>query len=113
MKLTSAFSPVGRGQISDSLISAPQLRAASPVAPVGGWKTMTDPSSGSVKLLPIRLTSTRWLTVRVGTIDSDGIRYGLTRKAWMPSARASATTMITTSSTSELPGDLAFAEATR
>ena len=39
--------------------------------------------------------------LQVGTIDSLGIRYGLTRKAWMPSARPRATATIRTSSTSE------------
>ncbi len=43
-------------------------------APAGGWKTVTSPTLGSPKLLPIRLTSTRWPTASVGTIDSDGIR---------------------------------------
>src|SRR3954454_14677864 len=35
-------------------------------------------------------------------MDSLGIRKGLTRKAWMPRARPSATATIVTSSTSEL-----------
>ena len=60
-----------------------------------------SPTSGSPKRAPMRLTSTRWPTSSVGTIDSDGIRYGLTRKAWMPSASPSATTTIMTSSSSE------------
>ena len=44
------------------------------------------------------MTSTRWPTSRVGSIDSEGIWYGLTMNAWIPSAspRASAT-MITSS----------------
>ena len=42
----------------------------------------------------MRLTSTRWPTCSVGTIDSLGIRYGLTRNAWMPSASPSATATI-------------------
>ena len=45
---------------------------------------------------------------RVGTIDSLGIRYGLTRKAWMPSARARAMTTMTTSSTSDPPPSCFF-----
>jgi hypothetical protein len=53
---------------------------------------------GSVKRLPRRLTSTRWPICRVGTIDSLGMRYGLTRKAWMPRASPSATATMTTSS---------------
>ena len=52
----------------------------------------------------MRLTSTRWPISSVGTIDSLGIRYGLTRNAWMPSARPSATATMTTSSTRELAG---------
>ena len=51
----------------------------------------------------MRLTSTRWPICSVGTIDSDGIRYGLTRNAWMPRASPSATTTIRTSSSSEPP----------
>ena len=58
---------------------------------------------GSLKRLPSRLTSTRWPTFSVGTIDSLGIRYGLTRNAWMPSASPSATATMTTSSTSWPP----------
>ena len=46
-------------------------------APVGGWKTTTSPTSGSEKRAPMRLTSTRWPICSVGTIDSDGILYGL------------------------------------
>ena len=53
----------------------------------------------------MRLTSTRWPTCSVGTIDSLGIRYGLTRKAWMPSASPSATATIRTSSSSEPEAD--------
>src|SRR4051812_6730428 len=70
-------------------------------APTGGWNTTTSPTSGCVKRSPMRFTSTRWPICSVGTIDSLGIRYGLTRKAWMPSARPSATATIRTSSTSE------------
>src|SRR6478672_2421752 len=47
-----------------------------------------------------RLTRTRWPTSRVGSIDSEGIWYGLTMKAWIPSARPRASTTMTTSSTS-------------
>jgi hypothetical protein len=43
-------------------------------APAGGWKTTTSPTFGSLKRAPMRLTSTRWPTWSVGTIDSDGIR---------------------------------------
>src|SRR5215207_8050488 len=64
--------------------------------------------SGALKREPMRFTSTRCPISSVGTIDSDGIRYGLTRKAWMPSARPSATATMTTSSMRELPVDLSF-----
>src|SRR5689334_21517281 len=60
-----------------------------------------SPTCGEEKRLPMRLTSTRWPTWSVGTIDSLGIRYGFTKKAWMPSARPSATATIRTSSRSE------------
>ena len=53
----------------------------------------------------MRLTSTRWPTSSVGTIDSDGILYGLIRNAWMPSASPSATATIRTSSRSEPEAD--------
>ena len=71
-------------------------------APAGGLKTTMSPRSGSPKRKLTRSTSTRWPTSSVGTIDSLGIRNGLTRKAWMPSASPSATATIMTSSTSEL-----------
>src|SRR5688572_385551 len=100
MKFTSALSSVGRAQTSPSG-GGPPPHVLSWSAPAGGWKTTTSPTSGSPKRAPIRLTSTRWPTSSVGTIDSDGSRYGLTRKAWMPSARPSATTTIMTSSSSE------------
>src|SRR5690348_12424595 len=60
-----------------------------------------SPTWGLEKRSPIRLTSTRWPTWSVGTIDSLGIRYGLTRKAWMPRASPRATATIRTSSRSE------------
>ena len=44
------------------------------------------------------MTSTRWPTSSVGTIDGEGIWYGLTMKAWIPSARPIASATITTSS---------------
>ena len=49
----------------------------------------------------MRSTSTRWLISSVGTIDSDGIRNGFTRNAWIRSASPSATATIITSSSSE------------
>src|SRR4051795_9908319 len=60
-----------------------------------------SPTSGVVKRSPMRLTSTRWPTWSVGTIDSLGIRYGLTRNAWMPRARPRATATIMISSSRE------------
>src|SRR5215217_42429 len=100
MKFTSAFSSVGRLQTWPSG-GGPLPQVLSCSAPAGGWKTTTSPTSGSPKRAPIRLTRTRWPISSVGTIDSDGIRYGLTRKAWMPSARPSATATIMISSSSE------------
>src|SRR5262245_18492615 len=47
-----------------------------------------------------RFTRTRCPTSRVGSIDSEGIWYGLTMKAWIPSARPSASTTMMTSSRS-------------
>src|SRR5262245_26802309 len=49
----------------------------------------------------MRLTSTRWPISSVGTIDSLGMRYGLTRNAWIPSASPSATATMSTSSSRE------------
>src|SRR3954452_16372898 len=100
MKLTSARASVGR---SHGLPGGggPEPHVLSCSAPAGGWKTTTSPTSGCVKRSPMRFTSTRWPICSVGTIDSLGIRYGLTRKAWMLSARPSATATIRTSSTSE------------
>src|SRR4051812_21097303 len=74
-------------------------------APSGGGKTTTSPTSGVLKRAPMRFTSTRWPTSSVGTIDSLGMRYGLTRKAWIPRARPSATATIRTSSSSEPEAD--------
>src|SRR3954452_4365252 len=102
MKLTSDRSGVGLAQAAPSGgWPCPHMLSCS--APAGGWKTTMSPTSGSLRRPETRLTSTRWPTCRVGTIDSLGMRYGLTRNAWMPSARPSATTTIRTSSSSE-PG---------
>src|SRR3954451_2984866 len=60
-----------------------------------------SPTCGEVKRAPTRLTSTRCPTWRVGTIDSLGIRYGLSRKAWIPSASPRATATIRTRSMSD------------
>src|SRR3954470_21601786 len=106
MKLTLAFWPVGRSQAWSGFLSAsPHVFVSDPA---GGWKTTISPMCGLLKRLPSRLTSTRWPTLSVGTIDSLGIRYGLTRKAWIASARPRATTTMTMSSTNELPADLSF-----
>src|SRR3954464_7587635 len=59
----------------------------------------------------MRLTSTRWPISSVGTIDSLGMRYGLTRNAWMPRARPSAPATITPSPPSEPPADPPFPRA--
>src|SRR3954447_9270662 len=104
MKFTSARCAVGRSQTWPAGgWSPPHMLSCS--APSGGWKTTTSPTSGSLKRAPMRFTSTRWPILRVGTIDSLGIRYGLTRNAWMPSARPSATATIRTSSSSEPEAD--------
>src|SRR3954452_5040450 len=99
MKFTSARSPVGLSHAWPAGgWPAPQVFSS---APAGGWKTTTSPTDGFEKRSPIRLTSTRWPIWRVGTIDSEGMRYGLTRKAWMASASPSATATIKINSTSE------------
>src|ERR687893_500178 len=54
---------------------------------------------------PIRLTRIRCPSTSVGTIEGDGMRYGLTRKAWMPSARPNATATMSTSSSRELDAE--------
>ena len=59
-----------------------------------------------------RSTRTRWPISSVGTIDSLGIRNGLTRKAWMPSASPSATATIMTSSRREPPALFCLIPAT-
>src|SRR5215210_7307421 len=105
MKFTSARSCVGWSHAWLGGGGPPPHSLASS-APAGGWKTTTSPTEGSLKRAPMRLTSTRWPTWSVGTIDSDGIRYGLTRKAWMPSASPRATTTIRTSSRREPPAEL-------
>src|SRR4051812_41265677 len=99
MKLVSDRCSVGRGQGENSEWFAPQTSSS---APLGGLNTTTSPRPGLLKRRLIRSTSTRWPTARVGTIDSLGMRKGLTRNAWIPSARPRATTTIVTSSTREL-----------
>src|SRR3954464_7252428 len=112
MKLTFALPGVGRSHAAfSSRLWSPQVSVSEPS---GGWKTTTSPTFGSLKRWPIRLTSTRWPTASVGTIDSLGMRYGLTRNAWMPSARPRATATMRTSSSSEPDaGDDPFLVATR
>src|SRR5258705_12601924 len=100
MKLTSARSGVGLSQTCPAG-GWPEPQVLSCSAPAGGWKTTMSPTCGVEKRAPMRFTKTRWPTWRVGTIDSLGIRYGLTKKAWMPNARPSATATIRTSSSSE------------
>ena len=73
MKFTSARSGLGSRQTWPGG-GAPPPHLAPLSAPSGGWKTTTSPTLGSLKRAPMRLTSTRWPTSRVGTIDSDGIR---------------------------------------
>src|SRR5215210_4259933 len=104
MKLMSAWSRVSRRQTCP-VGGGPPPHMSSCSAPVGGWNTTTSPTSGSEKRAAMRLTSTRWPTRRVGTIDSLGILYGLIRNAWMPSASPSATATIRTSSRSEPEAD--------
>src|SRR3954451_20465763 len=100
MKLTSARSGVGLSHTRPAG-GCPEPQVLSCSAPAGGWKTTTSPTCGEEKRAPMRFTSTRWPTFRVGTIDSLGIRYGLTRNAWMPRARPRATATMRTSSSSE------------
>src|SRR4051794_33119912 len=100
MKLTSARSAVGWSH-GWPAGGGPEPQVLSCSAPAGGWKTTMSPTSGVVKRSPIRLTSTRWPTWSVWTIDSLGIRYGLTRNAWMPKARPRATATIMISSSRE------------
>src|SRR3954453_377605 len=107
MKLTSARFGVSFRQTCP-IGGGPPPHLSSCSAPPGGWKTTTSPTSGSEKRAPMRLTSTRWPICSVGTIDSEGILYGLTRKAWMPSASPSATATIRTSSSSEPEADEPF-----
>src|SRR5687768_8185320 len=99
MKLTSERSAVGLSQ-GWPWGGWPEPQRFSS-APAGGWNTTTSPTLGVVKRAPMRLTSTRWPICSVGTIDSLGIRYGLTRNAWMPRARPRATATIRISSSRE------------
>src|SRR4051794_39229320 len=112
MKLTSARFGVSFRQTCP-IGGGPPPHMSSCSAPSGGWKTTTSPTSGSEKRAPMRLTSTRWPISSVGTIDSLGILYGLMRKAWIPSARPSATATMRTSSSSEPEADEALGTSGR
>src|SRR4051795_13671403 len=107
MKLTSARFGVSFRQ-TWPIGGGPPPHMSSCSAPSGGWKTTTSPTPRSEKRAPMRLTSTRWPIWSVGTIDSDGILYGLMRNAWMPSASPSATATMRTSSSSEPEADEPF-----
>src|SRR3954466_4501099 len=65
-------------------------------APLGGVKTVMSPTAG---LLPVRWekrsTRMRWPGLRGGSIEPDGIRYGLIANAWIVSAKKTAAPMIT------------------
>src|SRR4051812_13178620 len=106
MKFTSALRGVAFRHTWPIGGCSPHMSSCS--APVGGWNTTTSPTPGSEKRAPMRLTRTRWPICSVGTIDSDGILYGLMRKAWMPSASPSATATMSTSSSSEPEADEPF-----
>ena len=74
MKLTPAFSGVGLSQaLPAERFGSPHVSPL-PSAPAGGWKTTISPTFGSLKRLPSRLTSTRWPTFSVGSIEPDGMR---------------------------------------
>src|ERR1700722_5684797 len=45
---------------------------------------------------------------RVGSIEPEGIRYGLTTNAWIRNARPTATATVTISSITEYSGDFCF-----
>src|SRR3954451_7477863 len=84
MKLTFAWPAVGLSQAAfSSLVPSPHVSVSEPA---GGWNTTMSPILGSLNRWPMGLTSTRWPIWSVGPIDSLGIRYGLTRNAWIPSA---------------------------
>ena len=68
-------------------------------APAGGRKTVTSPSTGSPPMrCENRSTRIRCPGLSVGSIESDGIRYGLTANACSVSAKKSAAATISTSS---------------
>src|SRR3954447_24208233 len=101
MKVVSATFGVSLMHTWPSGGCAPHCSPTVDSAPAGGWKTTMSPTEGSLKRWPMRLTSTRCPIASVGSIDALGMRYGLTRNAWMSSASPIATTTIVTSSTNE------------
>src|SRR5665648_216643 len=82
-----------------SSLGSPMMRLMSTEPPTGGWNTTMSPRSGCEKRQEMRSTSTRSPTSSVSSMDAEGMRYGLTRKAWMSNATATATTASTTYST--------------
>src|SRR5665647_2625726 len=81
----------------------PMMRLISTGPSNGGWNTTMSPRSGCEKRQETRSTSTRSPISSVSSMDAEGMRYGLTRKAWMSSATATATTASTTYSTMVRP----------
>src|SRR5689334_20724883 len=87
-------------------------------APLGGVKTVMSPTAGS---LPVRCekrsTRMRWPGLSVGSIEPDGMRYGLIANAWIVSAKKIAAPMTTIISSIERIGRLlclgVFADLTR
>ena len=74
----------------------PMMRLMSTGPANGGWKTTMSCRDGSENRHEMRSTSTRSPMRSVFSMDSEGMRYGLTRNAWMSSATAIATTASTT-----------------
>ena len=89
-----------------------RLAAAALVALLGAGRRVEDDDVADARVRrSARRSGSRARAGRpasVGTIDSLGMRYGLTRNAWMPSARPSATATIRTSSSSEPDADDVF-----
>ena len=74
MKVCLDCCGVGAGHGWSSACWAPQRGGVSS-APAGGWKVMMSPTLGSAPRRWLRrLTSTRWPTSSVGSIDPLGIR---------------------------------------
>src|ERR1700735_4888157 len=64
-----------------------------------------SPTPGWVESRKARI---RWPTCSVGSIEPEGIRYGLTTNAWIRNARPTATATVTISSITEYSGDFCF-----